>query len=184
MKRAILLLSVVLAGPALAQERPDPKRAELDRLLAALQAAPSEQAATQLEGRIRQIWVQAGSPAAALLLTKGLRNLGHGSEAEALDDFDAALALEPDYAEAFVQRGVARSLLGDYAGAIGDIEAALQREPRHFQALEELSRIAEEREDWKGALAAWQKALDLDPNTAGGLKRLKMLRLKAEGEAT
>jgi tetratricopeptide (TPR) repeat protein len=184
MKLPVLLLSVVLAGPALAQGRPDPRRVELDQLLTALRSAPSESAASVLESRIRQIWAQSGSPAAALLLRKGLRNLGHGSEADALDDFDAALALEPDYAEAFVQRGLARSLLGDYAGAVRDIEAALEREPRHFVALETLSRIAEQRGDWNGALAAWKKALEIDPNASGGRERLKLLLRKAEGEST
>lgn len=169
------------AAPA-PQQRPDPRRAEIDALLNALKLAPSEAAAAGLEAKIRDAWLKAGAPVAALLLGKGTRNLRNDADEEALEDFDAALVIDPDYMEAYNRRALARSALGDYRGALADIQEVLKREPRHFGALQGLSRIAEARGDSTGALQAWEKALELVPNSPGGQERLKVLRRKAQGE--
>jgi tetratricopeptide (TPR) repeat protein len=181
--RLLPLLLLLLAVPALAQPRPDQRRAELDGLLTALKAAPNEEAAATLEGRIRELWMQSGSPAATLLMGRGVRDLQHDADDEALDDFDAVLVLEPDLADAYHRRAMARFALGDYPGALADIEATLKREPRDFAALKTLSEIAEARNDYKGAVAAWQKVLELSPHTPDGAERLKALQKKALGEA-
>jgi tetratricopeptide (TPR) repeat protein len=178
--RLLILLFTLVALPALA----DARKVELDRLLGALKVAPTEQIAGLLEARIKEIWMGSGSPAATLLLRRGDRDLQQHAVDEAQSDYDAVLALEPDLAEAFNHRAVARFQGGDYEGALRDIEATLQREPRHFDAFQVLSRIAEMRGDWAGALAAWQKALELDPRTPGGEERLKLLTRKVQGEAT
>jgi len=182
---AVALLSLVLfAAPALADQKPDAHKAELDRLFKALQAAPDETAAAMLEGRIRALWVQEGSPAAVLLLGRGEREMHANDGDEAVEDFDAVLALEPDYAEGFNHRAAAKAAIGDYAGAIRDVEETLKRDPRHFPALQGLSRIAEQQGNWRGALEAWQRALDIDPRTPGGMERLETLQKKVDGEAT
>jgi tetratricopeptide (TPR) repeat protein len=182
--RLLLVLLLFAAGPAFAQGRAEARRAELDQFFVALKTAPTEAAAAQVETKIRQDWLQAGSPAVLLLLNRGTSDLAAGDTNAALDDMDAALVLAPDYAEAWLARALAKFHAGDYPGAIGDIEATLQREPRHFGALQTLSRIAEAQEDWKGALAAWQKVLELDPRTPDGQDRLEMLQRKAFGERT
>jgi tetratricopeptide (TPR) repeat protein len=137
-----------------------------------------------LEGRIRGLWTQEGSPAALLLLSRGDREMGSNDENEAVQDFDAVLALDPTFAEGFSHRAAARAALGDYAGAIQDIEATLELDPRHFPALQGLSHIAEQQGNWQGALEAWRRALDIDPLTPGGLERLDKLQKKVDGEAT
>jgi tetratricopeptide (TPR) repeat protein len=182
---SILLISTVLATPAAgAEPKPDARKMELDRLFKALQAAPDETAAAMLEGRIRALWVQEGSAAAVLLLSRGEREMHADDYDDAVEDFDAVLALEPNYAEGFNHRAAAKAALGDYAGALHDIESALSHDPRHFSALQGLSHLAERQGNWKGALEAWQKALDIDPRTPGGLDRLDMLQKKVDGQAT
>jgi tetratricopeptide (TPR) repeat protein len=182
--RFLLLLVLLAAAPAFAQPRADARRAELDNMLNALKVAPNEQAAAALEERIRQAWLNAGSPAATLLMGRGIRDLQNDADDEALDDFDSVLALEPDLADAYYRRALARFHLGDYRGALADIESTLKREPRHFAALMSLSRIAESRDDYKGALAAWKKVLELSPKTPDGQDRLKLLQKKASGEVS
>ena len=157
---------------------------QTERLLAALLAAPDDQAAGTIEQRLHAIWQDAGSPASVMLLQQGIRDLQANAPAAAAADLDAALTLDPEFAEAFNDRAAARLMLGDYAGAARDAGEALQREPRHFAALQTLSRVAEARGDWKTALEAWQRALALDPQTHDGQARLNLLRRHAEGEAT
>lgn len=180
----LLLLLAAAPAPARAEQKADAHKAELDRLFKALRAAPDEAIAANLEGLIHRLWVQEGSPAAVLLLSRGDREMHADDFDEALADFDAVLALEPAYAEGFSHRAAAKAASGDYAGAIRDIEAALATDPRHFTAWQGLSRIAEQQGNWRGALEAWRRALDIDPRTPGGLDRLDMLQKKAEGQAT
>ena len=154
----------------------------LDQLLGALQSAPTEDMAALLERRIEQLWLEAGSPAVRLLMTRGMRALRAGAAADA--DFDAAIALDPGYVEAWHRRAIARFEAGDTLGAIADIGEALQREPRNFAALDTLARLSEAREDWKGAYAAWQKKLEIDPKTPGGEEKRKDFRRRALGDDT
>jgi hypothetical protein len=51
-------------------QSPADKRAASDRLLDALKAAPDEQSAAGLEGRLEQTWLRAGSPAVTLLMSR------------------------------------------------------------------------------------------------------------------
>jgi tetratricopeptide (TPR) repeat protein len=179
----ILLLSCAL--PAFAQNTGGPaaeKRAALDRLLGTLKSAPSEEIARPLEQQIRQLWLNSGTPAVTLLMSRGLREMKADATPDAIEDFTAAITLDPNLAEAYHQRAIARFSAGDTAGAIADIQVTLQREPRSFAALQTLSGIAESRKDWKGAYDAWQKVLEVDPKTPGGQDRLKDLRRHALGE--
>ncbi len=189
MRRFLLLAALLSPLAALAQAptqapqaRPDARRGETDALLDALKKADSEQAAAGFEAKLRESWLRAGAPVAALLLNKGTRNLRNDADEEALDDFDAALVIDPTYMEAYNRRASARAALGDYRGALADIQEVLAREPRHFGALQTLSRIAEARDDATGALRAWEKVIELAPNLPGAKDRLKTLRTKAQGE--
>jgi tetratricopeptide (TPR) repeat protein len=179
---ALLLLAAL---PALAQNANAPgndKRAALDKLLGALQSAPSEEIAGPLEQQIRQLWLNAGTPAVTLLMSRGLREMKADAHQDAIEDFTSAIALDPNLAEAYHQRAIARFAAGDTQGAIADIRATLQHEPRSFAAFETLAAISESRKDWKGAYEAWQKVLELDPKTPHGQDRLKDLRRHALGE--
>ena len=175
------LAFMLWAGVAHAQT-PSPKEA-LDGMLAALRAAPTEEAAAAIEAQVRALWLEAATPALKLLLTRGGRELNEGNASEAFDSFDAVLDLDPDLLEGWRGRAQARLRLGDPGGAVRDIQEVLRREPRHFAALQDLSRMAESRNDWRGALAAWQKMLETDPQTPGGRTRLRDLQRRALGEA-
>jgi tetratricopeptide (TPR) repeat protein len=185
MRRFLLPTLLLCALPVFAQNAGGPaaeKRAALDRLLTTLKSAPSEEIARPLEQQIRQLWLNAGTPAVTLLMSRGLRELKADANQDAIDDFTAAITLDPDLAEAYHQRAIARFASGDTPGAIADIQNTLQREPRSFAALETLTAIAQSRKDWKGAFNAWQKVLEIDPKTPGGQERLKDLRRHAFGE--
>ena len=183
--RRVLSILLLLAAPAFAQGQagsPDEKRAMLDKMLGALHSAPSEEAAQPLEQQIRQMWLNAGTPAVTLLMSRGLRELKADANQEAIEDFTDAIILDPNLAEAYHQRAIARFAAGDTAGAIADIQQTVQREPRSFAAFETLAAISEARKYWKGAYEAWRKVLEIDPKTPGGEERLKDLKRRALGE--
>lgn len=181
MLRLIALLAALPAAPS----APGPDAAATpDALLSALHDAPSEDDARGLEERVQQAWLGRASATAKLLIARGQRDLESKSNDEAVDDFDGVVTLDPDLAEGWRLRAVARYQAGETAGAIADIGEALKREPRDFAALSALSRIAEERGDWKGAYEAWRKVLDIDPKTPDGANRLNELRRRALGEET
>lgn len=194
MKRLAVLL-LLLPGLALAQApasttpgqaRPDPaaaRRAELDRLFAALRDAPDAGGAQLVESRIRAIWAQAVSPAAGLLMRRGLRNMQGNVPDEALEDFDAALTLEPAAADLWLLRARALARLGDRNAAARDLQEALRLEPRHFGALIQLSDLQDEAGDAAGALRSLDAALALHPKLQGGEERRRELQRKAEGDA-
>ncbi|PPQ26673.1 tetratricopeptide repeat protein [Rhodopila globiformis] len=160
------------------------RRAAVNRLLDALKTAPDEQAAMMLEEQVQQIWLHAGTPAVTLLISRGLRSLQAGQTDEAVDSLSDAIILQPDDAEAWHQRAIARFHAGDVTGAIRDLEETIKLEPRNFAAFRTLSEIAASRQDWKGAYAAWQKVLEIDPRTPGGEEKLRDLRKHALGEDT
>ena len=187
--RPLALALVLLASPAVAQQAaPPPARPThvetLDRLLSMLKVAPDEQSATAVERAIQAQWLAQATPATKLLLMHGFTELTNNQPKDALDDFDAALDLQPELQEGWHGRAMARAQLGDMAGAERDLAETIKREPRQFAAFEDLSRVAEQRGDAKGAYQAWQKALELDPKASGGADRLKALKQKAFGEAT
>ncbi len=185
----------LMALPAAAQGVPAPggppqgappqaAAANVDHLLDLLKVAPDEQTAGALEEAIRGQWFAQASPAVRLLLSRGARNLNDNHPKDALEDFDAALDLDPSLVAGWEGRAQARAALGDTVGAERDIAETIRRDPRQFAALEDLSRIAEQRGDWRGAYDAWSRALDLDPKAPGGQDRLKDLKRRAFGDET
>jgi tetratricopeptide (TPR) repeat protein len=185
----LLLPALALAQPSppapQSQGRPDiaaQRRAELDRLFEALRDAPDASGGRMVEARIRAVWGQAISPAATLLLRRGARNLNASEAAEALEDFDAALTLEPAAPDAWLMRARALARLGDRAAAARDIQEALRLEPRHFGALIQLSEMQDEAGDAQGALRSLEAALALHPRLPGGEERRRELRRRAEGD--
>ena len=107
-----------------------------------------------------------------------------GEAENAVQSFSDALTLQPDMAEAWRQRAIARYHVGDATGAIRDLEQTIRLEPRNFAAFRTLTDIAAARQDWKGAYAAWQKVMELDPKTPGGEDRMRELKRHALGEDT
>jgi tetratricopeptide (TPR) repeat protein len=188
LRPALLALSLLmLPGSVAAQPPPsrqENRRAELDTLFESLRTAPDEASAVMIEARIRTLWIESASPAAVLLLRRGARNLAARTHGEALEDYDAAIILSPDSAEAWHQRAQAYAAMGDATAAARDLQEALRLEPRHFGALLTLSMLQEERGDARAALRSMEAALALHPKLHGGAERVRELRRKAEGDAT
>ena len=177
-----LILALCFLPTLVFGQAPAEKKAALDKMLDALRTAPNEQMAAMMEDRIRHAWLEAGTPAVTLLMSRGLREMNAGAAPEAVEVFGDAIVLDPTLAEAWHQRGIARFRGGDTAGAVRDLQETLKLEPRHFAAWQTLVQIAEAREDWKAAHDAWRHVLAIDPRTPHGEERLKDLKRKAFGD--
>lgn len=183
MRVAGVLLGL-LASSALAQQPQVDRQAAAERLLDALKSAPTEQDAALIETHVVTLWLGGASPAVRLLLGRATREQQAGAKADAIEDFGAVIALQPDLADAWRQRAEARIAAGDSQGAVTDLGEALRRQPREFLAFRALTAIAQGRGDWKAAFESWTRLLAFDPKTPGGAQHLKELRRKALGEET
>ena len=96
----------------------------------------------------------------------------------ALDDFNAALRIDPDQADAYLNRGVAKITLGQYADALVDIQKGIDLGPSEI-ALGYYDRaIAHERlGNIREAYFDYQRALKAAPNftaAANAMTRFKV----------
>ena len=97
------------------------------------------------------------------LCNRGVARTLAGAVADALVDFDEALRLDPECAEAFNNRGFVRLLMSDARGACADFDQALQLDPRLAAAYANRGGLRLAVWDLHGALADLDAALALDP---------------------
>ncbi len=109
-----------------------------------------------------------------------LRQLGRPDEA--LRSFERALALKPDFAEAFINRGNAQRDLKRLDEALASYDQALARQPDHAEALISRGSTLQALGRPDNALACYDRALVLRPGSAdafinrgAALKQLRRL---------
>jgi tetratricopeptide (TPR) repeat protein len=104
----------------------------------------------------------------------------------ALADYNQAIALKPDYAEAYAGRGFLKYLhLSDFQGALADYNQAILIKPNYTSAYADRGFLrGNNLNDLQGALADFDKAINLKPDDAyvyglrGVLKFLKLNDLR------
>lgn len=82
---------------------------------------------------------------------------------EAIEAYERALEIEPDYADAYCNLGAVRYNQGQRAAARRAFEACLAREADHVEANFNLANVLEEEGDDHAALAHYRRALAADP---------------------
>lgn len=83
--------------------------------------------------------------------------------AEAIEAYERALELEPEYADAYCNLGAVRYNQGQRAEARRAFEACLEREADHVEANFNLANVFEEEGNDEAALAHYRRALTADP---------------------
>ncbi len=86
-----------------------------------------------------------------------------GKLREAVAIYDRAVAIEPDYAEPFYNRGKAKLNLKDFQGAIADFDAALKLDPKEADAYNNRAIAKKKSGDLKGAISDYSAALRINP---------------------
>lgn len=115
----------------------------------------------------------AQAPTAKDYLKRGIARFGKGDTDGALVEFNKAIELSPQMAEAHLQRGKARRAKGDLDGAISDYEEAIGLDPRLAsnnrditQAFTNRGFIRTNQFDLDGAISDFDKAIKISPNDA------------------
>ncbi len=200
---AVLLLPVLAATAAFAQNEPEPDAAprphwiappsdlprpehderaySLDTLFEALKVAPDAESAKAIEDRIWAAWMISDSDTCNLLMDRVKAAADDKDYDLAIKLLDAVIEIEPDYVEAWNRRATIYYVMKDYGHALADIREVLSREPRHFGALAGLGLILQEIGDDKHALEAYRRALAIDPHLAHVADVVKTLSEKVEG---
>ena len=83
--------------------------------------------------------------------------------AEAIEAYETALEIEPDYADAYCNLGAVRYNQGQRSEARRAFESCLSREADHVEANFNLANLLEEEGEDHGALAHYRRALAADP---------------------
>jgi tetratricopeptide (TPR) repeat protein len=85
----------------------------------------------------------------------------------AIADYDQAIRLRPNYANAFTARGSARYALRDFQGALTDYNQAIRLDSNNAQAYANRGGMRNEvQKDFRGAILDLDRAIRLDPNNA------------------
>lgn len=114
----------------------------------------------------------------ATLINRGIVYLYRGQYAEALTDFDAAIANTPNLAEGYTHRGVALLAQHDYSSAIEALNQGLALEPSEPAKVYFNRAIAhEELGDIPAAYHDYRRAAELAPEWRAAQRELSRFRV-------
>ena len=99
-------------------------------------------------------------------IEQGIASYREGDRNKAIADFDQAIRLDPNSADAYNDRGIVRQDRNDLDGAIADFDAALKINPRLPGTLLNRGIARQDKHDLTGAIADFDAALKIDPRLA------------------
>ena len=95
------------------------------------------------------------------------RGHARGDYEGAIADYTKAIELDPNYASAYYQRGIARNNKKDLDGAIADFTKAIEINPKWSWYYVGRGHTRGRTKDFDGAISDYTKAIELDPKNAG-----------------
>jgi tetratricopeptide (TPR) repeat protein len=167
---------------AAAEASPDQRDKLLTELYARLATAPDEATASEVATAVEQLWMHSGSATADLLVARAAAAIEAQRRDLAMQLLNAAVELQPDYAEAWNRRAYLFYIEDDYKRALGDLRRVLALEPHHYKALEGLANILQHLGEKKAALEAYESLLKVHPNASGAKKTRDELKTEVEGQ--
>ena len=96
----------------------------------------------------------------------GIDNQQKGNYAAAIKDYDQAIKLNPEYANAYNNRGIVKDDLGDFAAAIADYDEAIKLNPKDANAYCNRGNAKSRLGDYNAAVADFSEAIRLNPKDA------------------
>jgi len=99
-------------------------------------------------------------------ISRGNFKASFGRYAEAIGDYDQAIALDPKNATAYNNRGAAKSDLGRHAEAIADYDQAIALDPKNAAAYNNRGIVKSDLGRYAEAIGDYDQAIALDPKNA------------------
>ncbi|MBD2279605.1 serine protease [Aphanizomenon flos-aquae] len=106
------------------------------------------------------------SPRAAFYNNRGIVRDDLGDKQGAIDDYNLAIKINPNDADAYYNRGNVRDDLGDKQGAIDDYNQAIKINPNNANAYYNRGIVRNELGDKPGAIDDYNLAIKINPNDA------------------
>lgn len=107
---------------------------------------------------------------------RGNVHMVKGEYAEALQDFNTALTLDPGYIESYISRGTLHSLKQQITMAAADFDKALKLDPENIGALYSRAGLYKMQGKFHEALADYQKILEIEPRNKKTLKEMEFMQ--------
>ncbi|MEG4212382.1 tetratricopeptide repeat protein [Microcoleus sp. S13_B4] len=112
--------------------------------------------------------------------TQGLKNLEQLDLHGAIKNFTATININPQFASAYNDRGVARYKLGYKQSAIADLTTAIELNPYRAKYYSNRGFILTRLKDYTASIADYNSALLLNPNVAQSYFNRGAIRLQME----
>lgn len=183
---ALITAAVLIFSQGAGETAPDAAqapKAPLEQLYAQLAAAETQAEADRLTSRIALVWTDSGSDTVNLLMNRAEQATEEDDAERAARRLDDALALEPDFAEAWNRRAMLYLADSEPGPALEAINKALVADPKHFTALVGLGNILERMNRSQAAYEAYGEALKINPFLEDAQKRHDALAPLIEGQA-
>lgn len=126
------------------------------------------------------IWFRSCKPEAAPPFEQGMEHLAADAHQSALEQFQHAVHLDPDFAEAYNQSGIARFFLGQWGESIADYQQALVRQPAHFGAMAGMGHSHAHLADFPQALDCYRRAVAINPRMTAIARAVERLEREIE----
>ena len=96
--------------------------------------------------------------------SEGITKYQLGKDEDAIKDYDDAIQLKPDYAEAYYNRGNVKARLGKDEDAIKDYDKAIQLKPDYAEAYDDRGNSKAQLGKHEDAIKDYDKAIQLKPD--------------------
>jgi len=130
------------------------------------------------EHALWSIWFRSGNPQAARPFREGLSLLSADQHEAAIKKFNEATAIDPNFAEAHNQTGIACFLAGDYDASIKACRKAIQLVPTHFGAIAGMGHCFAQLGELNLALRCYRRARRINPHIEGITDAITRLQTK------
>ena len=110
--------------------------------------------------------ISASSKSAEYYYRKGNEFYESGDFINAIAEYTLALRKQPDYARAYLSRGLAKRKLDDYQGAIADYTSAIDNQPDYAQAYFNRGMAHRKLGHFSKAIADYNAAIKYAPDLA------------------
>jgi tetratricopeptide (TPR) repeat protein len=137
-----------------------------DHLSVRLPDSPNASRAAGASISIRQLQHKV-PPEALKAFTKGQSAAKKGNVQDAVEQFQAALRIDPEFAEAHNDLGAERAAQGDLSQAAEEFQKAVDLVPDHRLALANLCIVLAKLKQFGEAVAVGRRVLKLDPSNSG-----------------